>query len=170
MNRKGKGDLPLLTDFTFDNLGVPRNPSNPFYSELDVNPAGETWVDSGLGEFLASRPEWASLANANWASNTCRPCAMSTSGPDATFVKAYAHNGYFKSLESIVHFYNTRDSKPTCANSFTTEAAALAQNCWPEAEVATNVNRTELGNLHLTADQEDAIVEFLKTLSDGYVP
>jgi cytochrome c peroxidase len=24
-------------------------------------------------------------------------------------VKAYGHNGFFKSLEEIVHFYNTRD-------------------------------------------------------------
>ena len=69
-----------------------------------------------------------------------------------------------------MHFYNTRDAKPTCANPFTTEADALARNCWPEPEVRVNVNRKELGNLHLTADQEDAIVEFLKTLSDGYVP
>jgi cytochrome c peroxidase len=29
--------------------------------------------------------------------------------PYPTFVKAYAHDGYFKSLKSIVHFYNTRD-------------------------------------------------------------
>jgi len=69
-----------------------------------------------------------------------------------------------------VHFYNTRDAKPTCANAFTTERDALAQGCWPTPEVATNVNREELGNLHLTPDQEDAIVDFLKTLSDGYVP
>jgi hypothetical protein len=33
-----------------------------------------------------------------------------------------------------------------------------------------NVNTQELGNLHLTEDQEDAIVTFLKTLSDGYQP
>jgi len=24
-------------------------------------------------------------------------------------VKTYGHNGYFQSLEEIVHFYNTRD-------------------------------------------------------------
>jgi len=32
------------------------------------------------------------------------------------------------------------------------------------------VNRDELGNLGLTDDEEDAIVAFLKTLSDGYTP
>jgi cytochrome c peroxidase len=31
---------PLFTDFTYDNLGVPRNPRNPFYKELTWNSAG----------------------------------------------------------------------------------------------------------------------------------
>jgi cytochrome c peroxidase len=84
-------------------------------------------------------------------------------------VKAYGHNGYFKSLASIVHFYNTRDAKPPCVNAFTTEAGALALGCWPVPEVPVNVNTKELGNLHLTPAQEEAIVAFLETLSDGYV-
>src|SRR5512139_2387435 len=50
---------PLFTDFTYDNLGVPRNPLNPFYKELDWNPLGEAWIDPGLGDFLqaAGYPE-----------------------------------------------------------------------------------------------------------------
>ena len=43
---------PLFTDFTYDNLGVPRNPLNPFYNEPEWNPLGEAWVDEGLGGFL----------------------------------------------------------------------------------------------------------------------
>jgi cytochrome c peroxidase len=31
--------------------------------------------------------------------------------PNPDFVKAYGYNGYFKSLKSIVHFYNTRERK-----------------------------------------------------------
>jgi cytochrome c peroxidase len=69
-----------------------------------------------------------------------------------------------------VHFYNTRDVKPTCANPLTTMGDALAQDCWPAPEVAENVNTDELGDLGLTANEEAAIVAFLKTLSDGYVP
>jgi cytochrome c peroxidase len=92
-------------------------------------------------------------------------------------VKAFAHNGYFKSLKQIVHFYNTRDTKPVCTDDPSTEVdeslfmpveQAMAKGCWPEAEVTINVNTSELGNLHLTDSQEDAIVEFMKTLSDGY--
>jgi cytochrome c peroxidase len=85
--------------------------------------------------------------------------------PDATFVKAYGHNGYFKSLEAIVHFYNTRDVLPTCD-----EFGTPGVDCWPAPEVALNVNRDELGDLKLSADDESAIVAFLKTLSDGYQP
>jgi cytochrome c peroxidase len=84
-------------------------------------------------------------------------------------VKAYGHNGYFKTLEGIVHFYNTRDVKAVCRGPFT-EAQALAADCWPAPEVAANVNREELGDLKLTAGEERAIVAFLRTLSDGYRP
>jgi cytochrome c peroxidase len=83
--------------------------------------------------------------------------------------KAFGHNGYFKTLEGIVHFYNTRDVLPACSGAFT-EAQALAAKCWPAPEVAANLRTSEVGNLGLTPDQEAAIVAFLKTLSDGYVP
>jgi cytochrome c peroxidase len=43
-------------------------------------------------------------------------------------------------------------------------------DCWPAAEYPSTVNQDELGNLGLTPAEEDAIVVFLKTLSDGYVP
>lgn len=34
--------------------------------------------------------------------------------PNPTDVKAYMHNGVFKSLEEVVRFYNTRDVLPRC--------------------------------------------------------
>ena len=89
--------------------------------------------------------------------------------PDETSVKAYTHNGYFKTLEGIVNFYNTRDVKPECPGAYT-EAEALGADCWPPPEVAENVNDDELGDLGLTPDEEAAIVAFLKTLSDGFEP
>ena len=85
------------------------------------------------------------------------------------FVKAHGHNGYFKTLEGIVHFYNTRDVKPVCPGAYT-EAQALAANCWPDPEVPATVNRDELGDLGLNPDEEAAIVAFLRALSDGYMP
>ncbi len=40
---------------------------------------------------------------------------------------------------------------------------------WPAPEVAENVNTDELGNLGLTDAEEDALVAFMQTLSDGFV-
>jgi cytochrome c peroxidase len=84
--------------------------------------------------------------------------------PRADFVKAYGHNGYFKSLAQIVSFYDTRDALPACDAASTPGAG-----CWPEAEVAANVD-TRVGNLGLTAAQGAALVAFLRTLDDGFVP
>ncbi len=164
------GEPPLFTDFTYDNLGVPRNPDNPFYNEPDFNPLGEGWIDLGLGGFLESRVDYQRFASENFGKQKV-PTLRNVDKWDSTLgqqVKAYAHNGYFKSLWQIVHFYNTRDAKPPCADDFTPVADALAQGCWPQPEVPVNVNTKELGNLHLTRAQEDAIVAFMKTLSDGF--
>jgi cytochrome c peroxidase len=89
--------------------------------------------------------------------------------PGSGYTKSFGHNGYFKSLESIVHFYNTRDVKDTCPGDYTDQEAMKA-NCWPAPEVPDNVNEEELGNLGLTPDQEAALVAFMRTLSDGYKP
>ncbi len=84
--------------------------------------------------------------------------------------KAYMHNGYFKTLEQVIHFYNTRDLKPTCTGAMADVTAdqleAAGFPCWPAPEVAANVNTSELGDLRLTPEQEAAIVAFMKTLSD----
>ena len=165
------GEPPLLTDFTYDNLGVPRNPENPWYAmPASVNPAGRQWLDQGLGEFLASRADYREFARDNMGKQKVPTLRNVDKRPDAAFAKAYMHNGYFKTLKGLVHFYNTRDTRPACKDPFTTEADALAQDCWPEAQIAANVNRTELGDLGLTEAEEIAIVKFMQALSDGFEP
>jgi cytochrome c peroxidase len=155
------GRAPLFTDYTYDNLGIPKNPENPVYVD---NPA---FVDPGLGGFLNSREDYAPYAAENRGKHKVPTLRNVDLRPAANIVKAYGHNGYFKSLGGIVHFYNTRDVLPACPGPYT-EAQALAANCWPAPEVPENLNTTELGNLRLTPAEEAAIVAFLKTLSDGY--
>ena len=157
------GKDALFTDFTFDNLGIPKNPENPVYN---VDP---TFVDPGLGGFLMSAGYDEDVYKAEWGKHKVPTLRNVDLRPASGDVKAYSHNGYFKTLEGIVHFYNTRDVKPTCPGDYT-EAQALAENCWPAPEVAENVNTAELGNLGLTPDEEAAIVAFLRTLNDGYIP
>ena len=156
------GKNPLLTDFTFDNLGLPQNLGNPFGS-------APVFVDSGLGGFLKNAGYPVEIYQEEWGKHKVPTLRNVDLRPDPSFVKAYGHNGYFKSLEGIVHFYNTRDVKPECPGAYT-EAQALAAECWPAPEVPENVNHEELGNLGLTPDEEAAIVSFMKTLSDGYIP
>jgi cytochrome c peroxidase len=157
------GRFPLFTDFTYDNLGVPKNPENPVY---DYAPS---FVDLGLGGFLDTRADYVAYAEENDGKVKVPTLRNVDLRPFPEFVKAYSHNGYFKSLKGIVHFYNTRDVLPVCPDDYT-EAQALAANCWPPPEVEETVNRDELGNLRLTDEEEDAIVAFLKTLSDGFMP
>jgi cytochrome c peroxidase len=164
-----EGSAPVLTDFTFKNVGSPRNPENPYYTR-PANEEGWSWIDPGLAGFLETRTEWAQYADENYGRHKVPTLRNVDARPWPGFVKAYGHNGYFKSLWSITHFYNTRDVKPRCADPFTTEAEALAQNCWPEPEVGENLSTAAMGDLGLTPDQEDAIVAFLKTLTDGYAP
>jgi len=154
------GKNALFTDYTFDNLGIPQNPENP----AGVNPG---FVDTGLGGFLMGAGYDEDVYEAESGKQKVPTLRNVDLRPDPEFVKAYGHNGYFKTLEGIVHFYNTRDVKPVCPGAYT-EAEALAADCWPAPEVAENVNTEELGDLGLTKKEEAAIVAFLKTLSDGF--
>ncbi len=146
---------PNFTDFTYDNLGVPRNPMNPFYNEPEWNPAGSDWVDPGLGAYLKAAGQPEAVYQPEWGKFKVPTLRNVDLRPSRHFVKAYGHNGYFKSLEEIVHFYNTRD---------------VPGAGWPSPEVAVNINTTEMGNLGLNHGEELAIVAFLQALSDGYFP
>jgi cytochrome c peroxidase len=178
----GPGEEPLFTDFTASNLGVPRNPGLQYFYEgaqdqrgYSANPEGQGYVDAGVGHFLRRlkslsgqyNPDsgWIQLApkfDGKFQVPTLRNVDMR---PTPDFVKAYMHNGYFKSLKEVVHFYNTRDVLPRCAAGDRGEKTT----CWPAPEDATNLNKRQLGNLKLTEQEEDALVVFLKTLTDGYV-
>ena len=157
---RGKGQCaschvePLFTDFSYDNVGVPKNPMNPFY-DMPYNPDGANWVDAGLGGFLEAAGYDEAVWGPAWGKHKVPTLRNADLRPARKFVKAYGHNGYFKSLEEVVRFYNTRD---------------VPGAGWPAPEVADNVNTSEMGNLGLNHGEELAIVAFLKTLSDGFIP
>jgi cytochrome c peroxidase len=164
--RGPRGAHPLLTDFTYDNLGIPRNPKNPFYAMPPRwNPQGAAFVDTGLGGHLKAAGHRPAVYEPEMGKFKVPTLRNVDRAPSRDFVKAFGHNGYFKSLKEIVHFYNTRDVLGRCEK---TSDPRPGVNCWPEPEVSSNVNTDEMGNLGLTEDEEDAIVAFLRTLSDGY--
>lgn len=143
---EGAAGYPLFTDFTYDNLGIPKNPENPVYLS---NP---DFIDLGLGGFLkaAGYPEAVYMAEMG---KFKVPTLRNVDKREGDTVKAYGHNGYFKSLEEIVHFYNTRDVED-----------------WDDPEYADTVNKDELGDLGLTEAEEKALVTFMKTLTDKTMP
>lgn len=88
---------PLFTDFTYDNIGLPKNTNNPFYTmSAAYNPLGASYTDNGLGGFLNN-----SSYNGMFKVPTLRNVAISA---------PYFHNGLFNTLEEVVRFYNKRDS------------------------------------------------------------
>lgn len=161
------GEPPLFTDFAYHNLGLPKNPNNPFYfMPKRFNPDGADFIDRGLAptlETIGQPDNWTpsgdiqtwqdEIDNAEGRHKT--PTLRNVNKrPFPTFVKAYMHNGVLKSMKDVVHFYNTRD---------------VPEEGWDAPEVDFgNITAGIAGDLGLTPDEEDAIVAFLATLSDGY--
>ncbi len=126
IDASGKITPPLFTDFTYDNIGIPKN-NHPL---LKNNP-----IDLGLGAREGLKEQ-----AGKFKVPTLRNIGLTA---------PYGHNGYFATLKDIVHFYNTRDD-----------------GTWPAPEVMENLNKDELGNLGLTDQEENDLVQFLHTLSD----
>lgn len=142
----------LYTDFRYHHIGV------PFNREIPGVPKG---AKTGLAAHVTS------VAPGNFKTPTLRNVAK---GLSASFKKAYTHNGWFKNLESLVHFYNTRDVLTKCEDLAiinATEKEALQNNCWPAPEFP-NPAGFVIGNLGLTPEEEAAVVAYLKTLTDQH--
>jgi len=96
------------------------------------------------------------------------PQCPTTEAPGPYFQKEFFHNGYAKSLKQLVHFYNTRDVFPFNVTSGNCpEGTTEKVNCWPMPEVPNNIDMT-VGNLGLTDPEENLVVTFLQTLTDGF--
>jgi len=150
-----------------------------------ANPFGFGYRDLGLGTFLRSGfGTWAS-PNITWRKfaplndgkmqvSSARNVAMTppqcptTEAPGPYFQKEFFHNGYIKSLKQLVHFYNTRDVYAFNVTSGHCPDGTIEKvNCWPRPEVPNNIDMTT-GRLGLTDQEEDQIVAFLQTLTDGF--
>jgi cytochrome c peroxidase len=160
-----------------------------------ANSFGFGYRDLGLGTFLRSGFGSAPNPNSQWVpfapmsdgqmqvmtarnvamTPTCPPGSPSTcvacpttEAPGPYFQKAFFHNGYAKSLKQLVHFYNTRDVFPFEVTSGNCPAGTTEKvDCWPVPEVPNNIDMT-VGNLGLTDQEENQIVAFLQTLTDGF--
>lgn len=158
--RGADGSPPLFTDFTYDNLGVPRNP------DIAAN-ADPNHFDLGLcGPFRTDLAPRTDLCGA-FKVPTLRNVAITA---------PYFHNGRFKTLREVVAFYVRRDTNP---EQFYPRSADGTVNKFDDLppQYHANVNTTEVpydrkpGQApRLNDDEIDLVVEFLDTLTDGYRP
>ena len=112
----------------------------PKNTEYPLNQQPEDMIDLGLGAILGVSSE-----NGKFKTPHLRNIALTP---------PYMHNGILKTLKEVVHFYNTRD----------------IPGLWNPPEVSENIETRLLGNLGLSSRDEDAIVAFMLTLTDGYTP
>ena len=145
------GGKAQFTDFTYDNLGAPKNLVNPFNTiDQKFNPDGIGFVDLGLGsgDNKAVAAEHLAEQKGKFRVPSLRNIAITA---------PYNHNGVFKTLKEVVDFYNTRD-------------VAGGPGFTKTPEVAENVNTEELGDLKLSDQDVLDLVAFMETLTDGYKP
>ncbi len=131
----------LFTDFTYDNLGVPKN--NLARSN---NGKGNDFIDNGL------------FNNKDVEDEGLKGAFRVSSLRNVAVTSPYMHNGVFNELSTVVNFYNSRD----VAGAINPETG----NTWDSAEVDVTKNTDELGNLGLSELEINDIVAFLKTLTD----
>jgi len=150
----GDNTPALLTDFSYDNLGVPANPQIPGSPDADIGLLGNPNLENARGE--------PSLI----AEVQGRHKVMSLRNIELT--APYMHNGVFKTLEEVVHFYNTRDVLPKCTEPADIFNSGFGKTCWPEGEFNATRNVSELGALGLSEQDEADLVAYLKTFTDNY--
>lgn len=152
------GSHPLFTDFTYDNLGVPRNPDIP----ANADPGHYDLGLCGRAE-LAERTD---LCGA-FKVPSLRNVALR---------KAFFHNGRFKSLKDALTFYVQRDTHPERWYSRDAQGGIDKFDDLPVA-LRSNVNTEEPpydrrpgDEPALTGAEIDDVIAFLQTLTDGWRP
>lgn len=157
--RGADGSPPLFTDFTYDNLGVPRNPDIPANA------------DAGYFDLGLCGPQRTSLADRRELCGAFKVPSLR----NVALTAPYFHNGRFQTLEEVVAFYVRRDTNPE--EWYPTGATGVEKFDDLPIELHRNVNTTEApynrplgGSPALSPDEIADVVAFLETLSDGYTP
>jgi cytochrome c peroxidase len=152
----------LFTDFTYDGLGLPRNTEIP--ANLDPK-----FFDLGLCEqpgLQAKLPASIDLQSQCGLFKAPSLRNVAVGGP-------YFHNGSIKTLREVVAIYATRDTSPDLWYPRRNNGGVRKYDDLP-AQYLDNVNSEEVPydrrrgqTARLDDDEIDAIVSFLKTLTDA---
>jgi len=163
--QEGAKGYPLFTDFGYYNLGIPRNPLNPFYTmPKKWNPDGVNWIDYGLGGSLKKAGYDATVYAIEMGKHKTPSLRNIDQRPYPEFVRAYGHNGYFKNLDQldgIIHFYAWRAMMDANMGG---RGMGPNPNMFPAPEVDQNRIKMQPFNFMMDGPY---LVAFLKTLTDG---
>jgi cytochrome c peroxidase len=169
-HKEKENGVALFTDFGYENIGLPWKDA---YRKEDGLKRGD--VDQGLYATIISNPNKNNLNMAaarehigTFKTPTLRNVARGENSNGAGKGKRFMHNGIFRTLEEVIHFYNTRSVPGEGWNTKTNTAAkGEGWRPWGTPEyAATMADNDEVGKLGLSARQEKAIVAFLRTLND----
>jgi cytochrome c peroxidase len=158
--RGADGEPPMFTDFSYDNLGVPRNADIPANDD-------PTYFDLGLcGPFRDDLATTRDLCGA-FKVPTLRNIALTA---------PYFHNGRFATLTDALGFYVRRDTNPEEWYPSDPDGLVHKFDDLPP-QYAANVNTTEVpynrkpgDTPALNAAEIADVVAFLQTLADGFQP
>ena len=152
-----QGALPQFTDFGFAALGVPRNaqiPANRAQQYADLGLCGPIRTD------LRDHAEYCGLFRTPSLRNVAQRAV-------------FFHNGAVHTLRDAVRFYAERDTRPGLWYPTTRSGTVKKFDDLP-AQYVGNVDRQapfgqSAGDQPVLSDADvNALVAFLKTLSDGY--
>jgi len=152
------GKPPLFTTYRYYNIGIPKNPQNPFYGMPPAfNPDGANYVDIGLAETTGR-----SVDRGRFKVPSLRNIART--GP-------YMHNGVFATLQEVLDFHNTADLggwAPPEIPEYSGRIGPMQTEGAPRQvpEPPDRGGAPVLGNLGLTQGEIDDLLAFLETLND----
>jgi cytochrome c peroxidase len=182
---------PMFTDFSYDNLGIPRNPlipanlaSAPSYTPVDSTDGLQTYYDLGVCGPFREQTVNLSASCGQFKVPTLRNIAVTA---------PYFHNGRFTTLKDAIGFYVRRDTNPeewypTNADGTVTKFDDLPAAYGGQFVVTPGVVGSDagyLGNVNtgeipynrrigdtpaLSTDEIDDVITFLCTLTDGFDP
>ncbi|MCK9685272.1 cytochrome-c peroxidase [Scleromatobacter humisilvae] len=182
---------PMFTDFSYDNLGIPRNgliPANaasaPAGTPVDSDDGIQAYYDLGVcGPFREQTVNFFSNCG-QFKVPTLRNIAVTA---------PYFHNGRFTTLKDAIGFYVRRDTNPEEWYPMNADGTVTKFDDLPaiyggqfvvtpgvvgsDAGYLGNVNTSEIpynrsigDTPALSPDEIDDVITFLCTLTDGYDP
>ncbi|MCG7873875.1 MAG: c-type cytochrome [Candidatus Thiodiazotropha lotti] len=132
-----------FSSYEYHNIGVPENTT-----VRAVNNTAEGFVDHGL----LDNPATTDVSHqGKFKVPTLRNVAVT---------EPYMHNGVFRDLKTVILFYDQFNNEDRSLNPETGAA-------WTEAEVPETINHSELAAPALTDEEVEALVCFLRSLTDA---